>query len=45
MITGSAMPIMPTTLPMVTPAVAPTRIPFFHPIIRTIRMHSIFLTE
>ena len=36
---------MPTTLPIVIPAVAPTNIPFFQPIINTIKMHKIFLIE
>ena len=42
-IIGSPLDIIPITLPIVTPAVAPTNIPFFQPNISTINMHNMFL--
>ena len=38
-------PIIPRSTPIVTPAVPPTRIPFFHPNTSTIKIHAIFFIE
>ena len=44
-IIGSPASIIPSTIPVVIPPVAPTNIPFFHPNIKTINMHKIFFKE
>ena len=42
---GGSFPIIPNTIPIVTPPVVPTKIPLFQPSINTIKIQSTFFKE
>ena len=42
---GGSFPIIPKTIPIVTPPVVPIKIPLFQPNIKTIKIHSTFFNE